>query len=1248
MFSVATVFRNNKAQDMSTFHDETAADVPVRDVTVNLSRPAAGTDWSALDKQDISRVSREELEDRFLRLYEETLLLKQHVHKQEDKIRKLGTKLMRLVKDRGRMEQLAVGGGPPASRLRDVEMEEMMEELQEKLRSVQAEKEVLKQRLLVAKQQLVTAHCGRMSPYRQVQSRVNSGLKRLRDDVPSSRHAPPTSTRSSEGVSRPPPGLLPRFGHSLLEEARAELRHLENVVELQRSQMEEMEVASEQLREELRRKEAEFEDRLMQVREQQTSKLRTHVSGNMVMIKLQKQLVERTNGVMELEGRFLQLQESQRNLQLVHDGAMLKVEELSAQLKKERLRSSELETRLQSSSISRMKMEELQERMNEAEQERDLLKANNEQLLNRSLGVSLQQKGQIQEQQLKLQIAQLEAALKADLIDKNEILDKIKAERDSNQKLTEENKKLHLQFLEQKQQLEEANQRLGVYSREKEYDEAELTEALLLIKKRTSQRSGHLSFLKEEEDEKEEGGGGGRGGSSSSEGDVRELRAVHAETIQELEKTRNLLSMEGKISKGYKEAELEAVLNKLEANRVTWEQKHEQQVALLDSKTAKIHRLEAQLRVLSYSTTPSVFKQDIPDEDGFEEQPLHLEEGKNLVELQVVSASFSPSALRLLGDAELSTFCTYSFYSFELHSTPVARGRAPHYGFTSQYPVTVDQELLDYLLRGSVVVQLQQALGLDWRTLARGHIRLQALLERDGGVQGSVPLVGVSDEARSFGSVDYWMKLKVPLTETLLLHREKPKEKDYVSNTLNQDAQLLPGWNQLLLTIHGCRDLRRSGASVPPPSPFVVYKFYDFGDHPTATAFRCASPELQDLRSYPVAMDAELDRYLKSEALLLYVFDHEEERMDAYLGRARVPLLPLSRDQGISGLFQLTDPSGLNAGLLEVTLKWTSAYREREDERENEREDEKEKKKEEEGGLPEAPGSKAKRPKLVRDKKVSFRDPSAPEDQEEDTRDIAPAAIKPVLAPPPPNTTEEEEEEEESHFSEGQLVVAGSPSDTSEVSDYMVEDVDESSRSDSDDIVHGRPAERKPSQGVRLEVVSLTLRPDSRVFQDGSVVRLFVEYSLLDLPTEETPLSLPKPPPGKSINYNYSKVIPVDSENNGARRRLLRRVLQGGKPQMERISFTVVTEPPEEEEQEKECEDVGVAFIRIPEILERQQDMIETSLDVVDVEDSSQVVGSLIVTVEGLHVLQAIMEEADLDQDLEQEQTPVSSLLPSS
>lgn len=35
-------------------------------------------------------------------------------------------------------------------------------------------------------------------------------------------------------------------------------------------------------------------------------------------------------------------------------------------------------------------------------------------------------------------------------------------------------------------------------------------------------------------------------------GATRELRAAHAETIQELEKTRNLLSVECRISKDYK------------------------------------------------------------------------------------------------------------------------------------------------------------------------------------------------------------------------------------------------------------------------------------------------------------------------------------------------------------------------------------------------------------------------------------------------------------------------------------------------------------------------------------------------------------------------------------------------------------------------------------------------------------------------------------------------------------------------
>jgi len=45
------------------------------------------------------------------------------------------------------------------------------------------------------------------------------------------------------------------------------------------------------------------------------------------------------------------------------------------------------------------------------------------------------------------------------------------------------------------------------------------------------------------------------------------------------------------------------------------------------------------------------------------------------------------------------------------------------------------------------------------------------------------------------------------------------------------------------------------------------------------------------------------------------------------------------------------------------------------------------------------------------------------------------------------------------------------------------------------------------------------------------------------------------------------------------------------------IRFTLVSEPPEEEEQERECEDVGVAYLRIPDILEKQQDLMESRLN---------------------------------------------------
>ncbi|KAF7244745.1 Protein fantom [Varanus komodoensis] len=914
---------------MSAMADETSEDLPVRDVGLNfggLQESSAAQNAKA--RQTVSRISREELEDRYLRLHEENILLKQHSHKQEDKIKRMATKLIRLVNDKKKAEQAS--GGP--RRLgQDVEMEEVIEQLQEKVQDLEKQNEAIRHRLISTKQQLqLQGH--KHAPYSYVQARINTGLRKATEGIGVQERAKKGMRLQDVEIRslKSPQALPPKYGQNLLEEARTEIRNLENVTESLRAHNEELARTVEMLRSEIRKKEEEFEDALLQLKEQQTTGQRLSIRDNVEMIKLHKQLVEKSNEFSAIEERFLQLQENQRSLKASHDALMAKGDELNVQLKEERAKCFHLERELQAAGFSKRHLQELQERIDDLEKERDLLKENYDKLYNSAFGVTHNPQWKLKEQQLKRQIQQLEAVLKSDLAEKNDILDRLKAERDQNEKLTKEMKELQLRFLEQKQQLDELKDRMKFFTKDSNLDAAELSEALMLIKVRRQEASGNLPFLEKVDDDNVH---------KDLERSMRELQATHAETVQELERTRNMLIVQHKINKDY-QAEVESVTQKMEALQRDYELKLEQYVHLLDVRATRIRKLEAQLKDIAYGTKLYKFRPDILPGDPVDEfdETAHLERGENLFEIHISRVLFSAEAAKSFGDQEPATFCTYAFYDFELQTTPVVRGLNPAYNFTSQYLVRVDDFFLQYIHKNGATLELHHACGMDFETAGSCQLRFHEILEKNGRIYSSAILVGVGREIQNYGTVEYWIRLRVPMDQAIRLYKERAKALGYITTNLKDQASFRPmlspaqgsssadgNLNELHITIKCCNNLpcQKSGLQ---PNPYVVYTFFDFADHDTTIIPSSNCPEFADHMCFPVPMNVDLDRYLKSESLSLYVFDDNETEDGVYIGKANVPLISLAHDRYISGTFELTNYEGRSTGTITVELKWKFTY----------------------------------------------------------------------------------------------------------------------------------------------------------------------------------------------------------------------------------------------------------------------------------------------------------------------------------
>ncbi|XP_077399963.1 protein fantom [Vanacampus margaritifer] len=1258
---------------MSPMVDETAGDLPVRDVGLTKgglmpTLPDAISDvkpWKkhhimiTKDPQRLFRLPREQLEDLCFNMQEENVVLRKHTRAQEQKMRRMSTRLMRLRQ-----------AGPGSGSTKEKDMEDALQELESRVASLESQKVILQNKLGLAKQHILDL--GGRTPYK-----FSKGTK---------------GTEVYGGVNRVAHTAPPRYCPPM-EDTRGDMDKF-NVSEQMR--VTELELTAQTLRETLRDK--EMEGTVREMKRQQVEKHRINIRENVDVICLQKQLSEKSatlrvtqEKIVDLQQAYEnQLEESQRSLQESQTLLLEKVEELSEQLKQERHRALTLEAELTTAGLSLQNLDTLQERIADLEGEKDRIKENYDSLLESTLSTYTSHDGHMDKHK-EVNVQRDEPEDDVCRMDNQILAATLQIEREERGRLQSEAEKLrqekktlegkhnvelkHLEeeILHHKEQISCLQSRLDSVTKDFDMSDEELSETLLQIKAFRMQQESRegLRFL------------GPDGGKEDPE--LTNIQASHAETVLELQKTRSLLLLEHRISKDL-QGELDTVKERFETERKHVRMAMAEKDKVLAKRALQVNTLQAQLKVFAYGTKnhkgtmPIQYTWPSGDQEvvqGFEDDiscaPLRL--GESLLELHIKAATFTPGGLRNMsnlhaGQAEdMVTFCTYSLLDFEVHSTPMVAGSQPKFGFTSHYALTA-RDLGRLRVQGARVrVELHQAIGgVRFVTHGSGHLSLTGAMERRGErTNGRVNITGPEGEV--VGVMDFWVRLFRPAEP---MESMAARDSDRITATQTIPTHITLGWreggheelydygggipNELLLLLDRCEGLSGRWPGLLPDA-YLTYRLYDLQPHVSKTVPGAADPVFHDTARYPLAVTADVLRYLRSSSLWVYVFDDSDDQIPpAYLAKTPIPLRALATGKEITGDYVLRDPAGGPRGTVRVLIKWKYPFQPPANASELRRE-------EEQGSLRPrvktqqlGPGEPKRRQKKT--KACPASDYIKPFDAKRSgLRDKGPPIALTMWSDLPmtkaPETTSRESPARKRSAREGATLNIPSVDVVSvdEVEELPEEEKKEdrsesaeepsesSDTSTSDLIIPSKPKNRQGNK-LRVEILSLTFEPSSHVALDDSVQRVYVEYRLLGVPMEttETPVSLRKPAAGEEIYYNFTRVIYVDGSQSAPLRRYLYAMVDGGDPNRRRLKFTIVSEPMDDDE---ECADVGYAFLDLQELLLTGNDVIERQIDIVRVDEEQEVIGFLKVSLEAAKALSGIYKEfhqpEDAEEDSEQE-----------
>uniref|UniRef100_A0AA85J0F7 C2 domain-containing protein n=1 Tax=Trichobilharzia regenti TaxID=157069 RepID=A0AA85J0F7_TRIRE len=876
-------------------------------------------------KISISSWSKEKLEDQYLRLYDDYLTLKKHACKQEERIKKMATKILRLASDKNDTEPGAV----------------WKEDYQEQIEVLERKNEALTRKLTL------------------VQNQLNVQKQRVGSAPLSARKASSVNVQTTNRNSVIDEKSI--NNSNAIQTLRFQNSALEKTIQKLSEQLKERDELIGQLKGELQSKEQAHTHDLFALGEQVTSKQRVALQENIDLIRTQRELREKQMLITSLEARIREAESNYEITKTTNRQLVSEVERLSRESSQLEQKLFRVESDSNAASKLQLKILELQYAYDDAKRENEALKESNEKLLTNAFAIKSDQNWTMKEQKLRGQIDHLEIMvhnLQQQLKEQEEMKRKQQNSSDfpvEEQILSSKQQSNQLQSVpirqDNKSNSYEQPPVTHMFAQITGFDVEELEDAIMILRERKSKSQSvneNMNFAESYPLEQ----------NKDSLKQLSEAEALHAETITELEKTRKLLSVQYKINKDY-QSEIKELTERLTDLKAESEQRLHEYAKLLDIRAVRIQQLEKQIRDLAYGSNKRKavpgdhLSSDIISTDDA------LKPGESLIELHIGRLYLFSSVLQKLqidhslAEQSIRLFLTWDFYDFETQATPIIIGDSVDLNITIQYPVEVNDTLMNYLLKEPCTLEMHQVTNSTYRTIAVGKLDFSQLFtSKDEGLetygQGAVirrqgqldlfliPTVDIhydtQDDGKDriqmkLGTLDYWIRLCAPMQDSLKLYKERFRQlpgsstlsKSTVHDTLSGTTSLN---NTLTIEIIKITNLvYKQQNGLLQPSLYFVYQFYDEPEYDSPIIKQNISPVFNDCHRIEIKMNDQLDSYLRSESLKIYILDSSAPDPEkSCLGVAVVPLIGLIHNkQQIDGVFEIFPPS--------ILLQWQQSNR---------------------------------------------------------------------------------------------------------------------------------------------------------------------------------------------------------------------------------------------------------------------------------------------------------------------------------